>query len=147
MKRVLALIALILCASALLPSPAWADAGGWPTTTPTVTPTSTATYTPLAPTVVTSTPTPSTPYPPMGITGDTLITPPVFLPLVNAGGTPDPAAQKALPDQQISPSITPLGSTGGTLAGGIACWPVAIIALVVGLVLFAWLRSGIRKGA
>jgi len=141
MKRSLALLLLFLCAAALLRTPAWADAGGWPTATPTVTPTGTPTslptYTPLPPTAVTTTPTSPYPYP------GTMITPPAITPLPDESG-------KALPVTSASGSAQTNAqndqASNSLLGGGAACWPLAIIALLVGIAILNWMRSGIRKG-
>ncbi|HSQ17431.1 MAG TPA: hypothetical protein VLM83_07020, partial [Anaerolineales bacterium] len=122
---------LSVCLALSLPVSARADGGGWPTATPTITPTSTPTLTPV-PASVDVPPILPTSYPAPG----SMITPPSIGQQVNAAGTPAPTS---------TPTPTRL-NTSASLTGGIACWPIAIIALVVGLVLFTWLRSGIRKG-
>jgi hypothetical protein len=136
MKRILSLLLLLLCMAILLPTPARADGGGWPTATPTITPTSTPTSTPLVPTVVTLTPTLAYPYPATG----SMITPPALTPLPDEAGKPNPnesAANSAQADAQTSAQ-----SSNSLLGGGLACWPIAIIALLVGGAILYWLRSG-----
>lgn len=142
MKRLLGLLLLVLCVAVLLPTPAWADAGGWPTATPTVTPTGTPTslptFTPLPTTAVSTTPTSPYPYP------GSMITPPALTPLPDESG-------KALPAQSASGSAQTSAQNAqtskGLLGGGVACWPLAIIALLVGIAILNWMRSGIRRGS
>ncbi len=148
MKRSLALLMLLLCAAVLLPTPAWADAGGWPTATPTVTPTSTTvvitlpTLTPV--TAVTETPTATSVNPYPAVDSGSMITPPALTPLPDESG-------KALPNQSASGSAqgsaqSASQSSNSLLGGGVACWPLAIIALLVGIAILNWMRSGIRRG-
>ena len=137
MRSVVSFFLLILCAAIWLPTPALADGGGWPTATPTITPT----HTPLAPASVAITPPVPSIVPDGGITG---ITPPAITPLVSASGstlTPGPITPTATP-----PTATTTSVTTGSTSRPIACWPIAIIALIVGVALFSWLRSGMRKG-
>ena len=148
MKRTLGLLLLFLCAAALLPTSARADAGGWPTATPTVTPTSTTavitlpTLTPVTAATITPTTPPDDPYP--AVNSGSMITPPALAPLPDESG-------KALPVQSASGSAqgsaqSASQSSGSLLGGGVACWPLAIIALLVGIAILNWMRSGIRRG-
>ncbi len=134
MKRTLALFLLLVCLALILPTPARADGGGWPTSTPTVTPTGTPTslptYTPLPPTAVTTTPTSPYPYP------DSMITPPVLTPL------PDEAGKPNFNESATNSAQTASQTSNNLLGSGIACWPIAIIALLVGGAILYWLRSG-----
>jgi hypothetical protein len=142
MKRTLALLLLLLCMTVILPTPARADGGGWPTATPTITPTGTPTslptYTPLPPTAVTTTPTSPYPYP------GSMITPPALTPLPDESGKLNPNAPVANSAQ--ADSQTTSQTSNNLLGGGVACWPIAIIALLVGVAILNWMRTGIRKG-
>lgn len=134
MKRTLILFWLILCTAAILPTPARADGGGWPTATPTVTPTSLPTDTPPAPTATVATPTSATAYPPANTEGGAMITPPALAPL--------PTNTSVDTEGQVSSAKT---ENALSLAGGIACWPIAIVALLAGIGVLSWLRSAGHK--
>jgi len=72
-----------------------------------------------------------------------MITPPALTPLPDESG-------KALPAQSASGSAQTNAqndqASNSLLGGGAACWPLAIIALLVGIAILNWMRSGIRKG-
>ena len=64
-----------------------------------------------------------------------MITPPALTPLPSATAV-DTEGLSAAAKTQNALSLT----------GGIACWPIAIVALLAGIGLLSWLRSGSRKG-
>jgi hypothetical protein len=141
MKHTLALFLLLVCLALILPTSARADGGGWPTATPTITPTSLPTNTPLIPTAVIITPTSAYPYPATG----SMITPPALTPLPVDAPKNDPNAPAV--NSELATSPTPSPASNNLLGGGIACWPIAIVALLVGIFLLNWLRSGMKKGS
>jgi nitrate reductase NapE component len=63
-----------------------------------------------------------------------MITPPAITPL--------PAATSAETEGQASTAKT---EQVLSLTGGIACWPIAIVALLAGMGLLSWLRSASHK--
>jgi len=144
-KRTLIISLLALCIPLFFATPACADGGGWPTATPTITPTSVPvlvpTSTPFPVTEITTTPTSAYPYPAVDTSGSTMITPPALSPLTETGGKANPEAPAA-----SSNATTSSQASKGLLEGSAACWPIAIIALLVGIALLNWLRSGIRRG-
>ncbi len=145
-KRYLGIVSpLILFVLLFFTIPARADGGGWPTSTPTITPTNAPVYvpssTPFPVTEITTTPTPAYPYPAIDTSGSTMITPPALSPLTEIGGKANPEAPAA-----GSNAATSSQASKGLLGGSAACWPIAIIALLVGIALLNWLRSGIRRG-
>lgn len=143
-KRILCISLLSLCIPLFFATPARADGGGWPTATPTITPTSAPvlvpTSTPFPVTEITTTPTSSSPYPPVNTDGSTMITPPALTPLTEGAGKSNPEA----PAAGSNPAASSQASKG-ILGGSAACWPIAIITLLVGIALLNWLRSGIRR--
>jgi hypothetical protein len=95
------------------PNPAFADAGGFPTATPTITPT----WTPTIP--LTATPT-------------VTVTPLASITLVGLL----PVQATIQPSIVVTAEVIP--ETGGSL---FACWPLAIVFLLVGVILAAYLLT------
>jgi hypothetical protein len=115
----LAIVGLFLLLVVLVqPLPAHADAGGFPTATPTVTPTSTWTATLPPTTLATLAPT-------------STFTP---LPTVTSVGLLGVQATRA--PLVVTPEIIP--DTGGSL---FSCWPLVIVFLLVGIILAAYLLT------
>ena len=107
--RILTLL-LVLAASlgSVYQKNARADAGGWPTRTPTITPVVTSTNTPLPTVIIVLTPLPT-------------LTPGIFVP------TPTPLPT-SIPPAAI---ITPTPPAGGPPA---ACWPIGLIILLASII-------------
>jgi hypothetical protein len=63
-----------------------------------------------------------------------MITPPALTPL--------PAATGVETEGGVSSAKT---QNALSLSGGLACWPIAIVALLAGVGVLSWLRSGNRK--
>jgi hypothetical protein len=103
--------------------PAFADAGGFPTNTPTITPTPTP--------IATNTNVPSTP--PVTSLPSPTLTPIPSITLVNlmdVQDTPGPAVNLAAGTSQQQPGISLF-----------SCWPLIVIFLLVGIVIAAYLLT------